>query len=70
MSKIISAIGAAILGVVALATPAYAATVGATGSGTDTLRGVFTSPRTAAGGCDQSRSRGVIIAVGSGTASV
>jgi hypothetical protein len=44
--------------------------VGATGSGTDTLGGVFTSPRTAAVGCDQSRSRGVIVAVGSGTASV
>lgn len=44
--------------------------VGATGSGTDTLRGVLTSPRTGAGGCDQTRSSGVIVAVGSGTASV
>lgn len=43
--------------------------LGATGSGTDTPRGVFRSPRSA-GGCDRSGGGGVIIAVGSGTASV
>jgi hypothetical protein len=45
------------------------ASEGATGGGTDTTRGVLTFPH-ADNGCDQSQPRGVIIAVGSGTASV
>lgn len=42
---------------------------GATGSGTDTTRGVFTFPRTDEG-CDMTQGRGVVIAVGSGTVSL